>query len=168
MNGYLPPPLPGGMPPRPPVWQVHKETQPPFREYFHNPMTGQTVWEKPVELMTEEEVSCLARIAGLLLTLAARNRRHPMDGSQVKGQVLLGAQGNETDNLGHARRGPAELGPHQEPTSSASSAVSRIPYASLDTVLIGNQECLGCGTRRAPDTLPCDGPRPPRSRARTR
>jgi len=47
------------MPPRPSAWQIHKQPD-TGKEYYHNPATGETKWDKPEELMTDEEVSCTA------------------------------------------------------------------------------------------------------------
>ena len=62
MNGYPPPPGPGMMPPRPSAWQVHKQPD-TGKEYYHNPATGETKWDKPEELLTDEEVRRNAEIA---------------------------------------------------------------------------------------------------------
>jgi hypothetical protein len=68
MNGYPPPPGPGMMPPpRASAWQIHKQPD-TGKEYYHNPATGETKWDKPEELMTDEEVSRTAASAEPLLT----------------------------------------------------------------------------------------------------
>jgi hypothetical protein len=83
MNVYPPPPGPGMMPPRPSVWKVLKTEN--GREYYHNTVLGTTSWEKPEELMTDEEASStlVARINVFLTLIIARNHRHALDGTQT-------------------------------------------------------------------------------------
>ncbi|KAF2691327.1 U1 snRNP-associated protein Usp104 [Lentithecium fluviatile CBS 122367] len=53
MNGYPPPPGPGMMVPPPTPWRALKTAD--GKEYYHNTLTNTTSWEKPEELMTNEE-----------------------------------------------------------------------------------------------------------------
>ncbi|KAF2637081.1 hypothetical protein P280DRAFT_472597 [Massarina eburnea CBS 473.64] len=60
MNGYPPPMgMPGMPPPMPPPGPVWKTLKSGEKEYYHNTLTNQTTWDKPEELLTEDERAML-------------------------------------------------------------------------------------------------------------
>lgn len=66
MNGYPPPMAPPAMAP-PSSWKAVKTEE--GKEYYYNEFTKKTQWNKPEELMTEDEVSRISLLIELLLIL---------------------------------------------------------------------------------------------------